>query len=104
MEKEQVKAILEIKSYVYTPTIFGTKLALDFKRKKEFLLSEANYILFAFALYSGSNDNEVIERLKKICDIYAIILRWEPKKWHKPNIYNFDSSVSRLIKWLRNLS
>jgi len=114
VEKEQVKAAFEIKSWIDQPLIFGAKrqgtrnpnshLAYGFKQMRNFLPAEAKYILFAFGLSSSSNDNEVIKRLKKICDIYAIILRWEPKKWHKPNIYNFDSSVSRLIKWLRNLS
>ena len=108
VEKEQVKAILEIKSYVYTPTIFGTKLALDFKRKKEFLPSEASYILFAFELYSGSTNYEIVEKLKEICDCYAIVLRYESKtereRGKEEKTYNFDNSVSRLIEWLRNLS
>ena len=117
VEKEQVKAIFEVKSYIYTPTIFGdlknkeigtrdpnSGLALDFKGKKEFLPLGANYILFAFELDSSSTDAEVIERLKEICNSYAIILRYEPKKEQKANIYNFDNSVSELIKWLRNLS
>jgi len=118
VEKEQVKAIFEIKAWVDEPAIFGTKhgavrdldsgLTLDFKLKKEFLPLEANYILLAFDLSSASTDGEVIERLKEICDIYAIVLRWEPKREQKkgkePYIYNFDNSVSRLIEWLRNLS
>ena len=103
-----MKAILEIKSYVYTPTIFGTKLALDFKRKKEFLPSEASYILFAFELYSGKTNYEIIEKLKEICDRYAIVLRYESKtereRGKEEKTYNFDNSVSRLIQWLRNLS
>ena len=117
VEKEQVKAILEIKSYVYTPTIFGdvknkeagtrdldSGLAYDFERRRDFLPPDGKYILFAFDLSSGSTDDEIIKRLNEICDFYAVILRWEPKKEQKPNIYNFDNSVSRLIKWLRNLS
>ena len=114
VEKEQVKAIFEIKSWIDEPAIFGTKhgagrdpntgLVLDFKRKKGFLPLEANYILFAFDLYSASTDDEIIDRLNEICDIYAIVLRWEPKQEQKPNIYNFDNSVSRLIEWLRNLA
>jgi len=122
VEREQVKAIFEIKSWIDQGTIFGRKikgtkdrnpksgLASAFKRRKDFLPAEAKYILLAFSLSSSSNDNEVVERLNKICGCrenhgsYAIILRWEPKKEQKPNIYNFDNSVSRLIKWLRNLS
>ena len=115
VEKEQVKAIFEIKSWIDQPLIFGPKskegdrnpsgkLAYGFKQRRNFLPAEAKCILFAFSLSSSSPDTEVIERLKKICDIYAIVLRWEPKREHKPNIYNFDNSVSGLIRYLRNLS
>lgn len=125
VEKEQVKAIVEIKSYIDQTDIFGRKikgtkdrnpksgLASAFKRRKDFLPAEAKHILFAFALSSSSTDAQVIERLNenkieiKICDIYTIVLRWEPKIERKRGVeshYNFDNSVSRLIKWLRNLS
>jgi len=114
VEKEQVKAIFEIKAWIDQGTIFGRKsqsgrksttgLAREFERRKCFLPAEAKYILLAFALSSSSPDAEVIERLNKICHIYAIVLRWEPKREQKSNIYNFDNSVSRLIEWLRNLS
>lgn len=114
VEKEQVKAAFEIKSWIDQPLIFGAKrqgtrnpnsrLAYGFKQMRNFLPAEARYILFAFSLSSSSPDAQVIERLKEVCDSYAIVLRWEPKREQKPNIYNFDSSVSRLIKWLRNLS
>ena len=121
-EKKQVKAIFEIKAFIDQGTIFGRKikgtkdrnpksgLVSAFKRRKDFLPAEAKYILFAFGLSSSSNDNEVVERLNKICGCkenhgsYAIILRWEPRKQQKPNTYNFDNSISRLIEWLRNLS
>jgi len=119
-EKEQVKAIFEIKAFIDQGTIFGRKikgtkdrnpksgLAREFERRRCFLPAEAKYILFAFGLSSSSNDNEVIERLKQICDSYAIIIRWMPKrkqeKGKEPYTYNFDNSVSELIKWLRNLS
>ena len=118
-EKEQVKAIVEIKSWIDTTAIFGDKsdhsrnpdsgLAYDFKRRKDFLPSGAKYILFTFGLYSASGAAEVIKRLKEICDSYAIVSRYKPKmergerkkeEWE----YNFDNSVSELIKWLRNLS
>ncbi len=115
VEKEQVKAIFEIKSWIDQPLIFGPKskegdrnpsrkLAYGFNQMRNFLSAEARYILFAFGLSSSSPGAEVIRRLNEICDIYAIILRWEPKKEQKPNIYNFDNSGSRLIEWLRNLS
>ncbi|GAI76064.1 unnamed protein product [marine sediment metagenome] len=118
VEKEQVKAILEVKSYIHTPAIFGEKsggsrdsrsgLAYAFEQRKTFLPSGARYILFAFGLYSGYSDVKVITRLKKVCHSYAVVLREEPKierqrgKEHWE--YNFDNSISRLIEWLRNLS
>jgi len=47
-------------------------------------------------------------KCKEVCHSYAIVLRWEPKiernRGKEPAVYNFDNSVSRLIKWLRNLS
>ncbi len=118
VEKEQVKAIVEVKSYIHTPTIFGEKsgssrvsesgLAYTFEQRRTFLPSGARYILFTFGLYSGYSDAEVIARLKEVCHSYAVILREEPKIERKTGkdrwVYNFDSSVSRLIEWLRNLS
>jgi len=116
VEKEQVEGIFEIKSWIDQPLIFGAKrqgirnpnsrLAYGFKQMRNFLPAEARYILFAFALSSSSSDTEIIKRLNQICDIYAIVLRWEPKveqKRGKESHYNFDNSVSRLIEWLRNL-
>jgi len=118
VEKEQVKAILEIKSWIDSPAIFGEKsgdsrnpesgLACDFKRRRDFLPSKAKYILFTFELYSALPDAEVLKRLKEICDFYAVVSREEPKierqKGKDRWVYNFDNSVSRLMKWLRNLS
>jgi len=118
VEKEQVKAIFEIKAYIDQTDIFGARsgntrnpnsgLALVFNRRKGFQPVEASYILFTFALHSGSPDAEVRKRLEEVCDSYAVVLRWEPrieqKKGKEPAIYNFDNSVSRLIEWLRNLS
>ena len=119
------EAICEIKSWIDQGTIFGRKikgtkdrnpksgLASEFKRRKDFLPAEAKHILFAFALSSSSTDAQVIERLNenkieiKTCDIYAIVLRWEPqieRKRGRESHYNFDNSISRLIEWLRNLS
>ena len=118
VEKEQVKAMVEVKSWIDTPYIFGEKsgssrdantgLAYDFGRRRDFLPSGARYILFTFELHSAYSDAEVIKRLEGLCDSYAIVVRREPKierergkeNWE----YNFDNSVSWLIKWLRNLS
>ena len=78
VEREQVKAIFEIKSWIDQGTIFGRKikgtkdrnpksgLASAFNRRKDFLPAEAKYILFAFSLSSSSNDSEVVERLNEI--------------------------------------
>ena len=118
VEKEQVKAILEVKSWIDTPNIFGAKsgksrnsssgLAYDFKRRTDFLPSGAKYILFTFELHSAYPDAQVIKRLKEICDFHAVILRREPmierERGKEPWLYNFDNSVARLIEWLRNLS
>ncbi len=117
--KEQIKAIMEIKSYKNITNLFGelksdksrdpnTYLADDFGRRRGFLPSGARYILFAFELVSGETDGKIIERLRKICDIYAIVLRYESKtereRGKEEKTYNFDNSVSELIEWLRNLS
>ena len=119
VEKEQVKAIIEVKSWIGTTKIFGERsggsrdlnsgLASDFQRRQCFLPSGARYILFAFELGTTSlSDIKVIGRLKKVCHSYAIISQPTPKseqkKGEEPYIYNFDNSVSRLIEWLRNLS
>ncbi|MBA7597798.1 hypothetical protein ES703_04805 [subsurface metagenome] len=112
VEKQQVKAIIEVKSWIDTTAIFGdlkkgvkdrdltTGLVSDFKRKKEFMPAGANYILFAFELYSGADDDKVLERLKKICDMYAVVSR----KKGQADDFDFDNSVSKLIGLLRNLS
>ena len=65
VEKEQVKAIFEIKAWIDQGTIFGRKsqggrkpgsgLARGFERRRCFLPAEARYILFAFALSSSSS-------------------------------------------------
>jgi len=114
VEKEQVKAIFEIKSWINTPAIFGEKsggsrdLAPAYTKRKPFLPSGARYILFTFELYSKSTDTEVLKRFRKICDSYAVAMREEPKierqKGKEHWVYNFDNSVSDSIEWLRNLS
>jgi len=121
VEQEQVKAIVEIKSWIDTTAIFGdlinretgnrdpyTELFKTFQKRKVFIPPNGKFILFAFNLNSGSSDAEVIERLKEVCDFYAIVTR-EKRKIDRERDketwdYNFDNSVSRLIKWLRNLS
>lgn len=118
-EKKQVKAILEIKSWIGTPDIFGDKdkqsgernslsgLFKTLKDRRPFIQPTAKYILFAFALGSDEQNDKVINRLKQISDMYAIVGR---KKighgWESDNDFdfNFDESVSGLIKYLRNLS
>ena len=114
VEKEQVKAIFEIKAWIDQPAIFGTKsrgirnlnsgLALAFEQRKRFLPADAKYILFAFSLSSSSPNAQVIRRRNKICDLYAIVLRQQTRKGGETAAYNFDNSVARLIEWLRNLS
>jgi len=72
VEKEQVKGIFEIKSWIDQPLIFGPKskevdrnpnrkLAYGFKQMRNFLSAEAKYILFAFSLSSSSADAEFIK-------------------------------------------
>ncbi len=119
VEQERVKAIVEVKSDINITNLFGelksgksrdpnTYLADDFGRRRGFLPSGARYILFAFELKVDLTDTKVIERLREVCESYAIVLRHKPKiEWEtgKENWeYNFDNSVSELIRWLRNLS
>ena len=118
VEKEQVKAIFEIKAWIAQTDIFGTRsgstrnpnsgLALAFNQRKDFRPAEASYILFTFELHSSSTDAEVLRRLKEVSDSYAIVIRREPKierqRGKEPWDYNFDNSISKLIEWLRNLS
>lgn len=118
VQKEQVKAVFEIKTFIAHTAIFGRKtpsgrknpdtgLAREFRQRKDFLPEGAKYILFAFELRSGSEDSEILERMKAICDCYGILIRRASKtakKAGKESQYNFDKSVSKLIKWLRDLS
>lgn len=117
VEKQQVKAIFEIKSVIYQNNIFGSKskgirnpntgLISAFKERKSFLPVSGKYVLFAFELHSGSSDKEVSKRLKEICDMYAIVIRREPeieRRAGKENREaNFNGSIGKLIEWLRNL-
>ena len=118
VEKEQVKAIFEIKSTITQSDIFGSRskgvrnpntgLAYEFNQRKDFLHAEGRYVLFAFELHSGSRDLEVRERLRKICDSYGIVIRREPRiernAGKEGRVTNFDGSIGGLIEWLRNLS
>jgi hypothetical protein len=117
-EKQQVKAIFEIKTWIDQKGVFGsigkggrnpdTGLISSFRRGKHFLPAEGKYVLFTFELHSASPDKEVLERLKYICDFYAVIIRRKPmieRKAGKENrVLNFDESVGRLMEWLRNLT
>ena len=117
VETEQVKAIIEVKSYVNITTLFGvisegsrdpnTGLADDFIRRRDFLSPEARYVLFAFELGMEVTETKILERLNDVCDSYAIILRYKPKAERERGkedwSYNFNNSVSELIEWLRNL-
>ena len=112
VEKEQVKAIVEVKSWIDTTALFGDKvevgserdkntgLAYQFNQRRDFLPEEARYILFTFGLYSGRDDDDVYKRLKEICNMYAIVSRIRGQA----DNFNFKDSVSKLIKWLRELS
>ena len=115
IEKEQVKGIMEIKSWIGKNDIFGKKdksyptgrnpntgLITGYLKRKEFLKAAMPYILFVFELYSDSPRSEVIDRLHHICDMYVVIRRKVPRK--EAYNYNFDRSISKLINWLRNLS
>jgi hypothetical protein len=117
VEKEQVRAIVEIKSWLSTDVIFGQKagssrnpntgLAIRFAERKAFLPAEAKYILFTFDLHSGATNAEVIGRLDQICDFYGVVRRKQPRSKGKEDkedwTINFEHSISRLLKWLRNL-
>lgn len=117
-EKKQVEAILEIKSWI-TPDIFGTKnkasgdrdlksgLSSIYKDRRRFIQPSAKYILFVFALGSDEQDDKVIDRLKEISDMYAIVGRKKIRQGWKSDTnfrFDFDESISGLIKYLRNLS
>ena len=120
VEKNQVKAIVEVKSLIATTDIFGEKdkgsgkrepktgLFKAFEERRKFLDEPtAKYILFAFELEAKKQNIEIIDRLKQISNMYAIVSRKEMgKPWESMDSYDFDfdNSVSELIKWLRNLS
>ncbi len=118
VEKNQVRAIFEIKSFVDQQDIFGAKsvgirnpdtgLVSAFRARKAFLPAEGRYVLFTFELWSSSPDNEVIDRLRQICDLYAVVIRREPsierKAGKDARVTNFDGSIGKLIEWLRSLT
>ena len=125
VEKQQVKALVETKSFIDKPSIFGVKatkkskvvvagrdretgLAVIYKKRKPFLPEKAPYILFTFDISCDALDNDIINRLKQISDMYVVVGRSISRKQRRhgeeeDTKYNFDHSVSRLIKWLRNL-
>lgn len=112
VEKQQTKAIFEVKTWINQTAIFGPRgsgsgLAQGLAARKPFLPTDGRLCLFAFTLWSNSSDEAIVKRLGKICDCYAIVTRMLPSSKQKldqpPGVSDFDSSVSRLIHWLRNL-
>lgn len=125
VESKDAKGVLEVKGWIAENDLFGriatskessiavkgrnpqTGLFEHFSKVKKFLLPEIPYVLFTFSLSSASSDIEVINRLKQISDMHAIISRVVPRHQRKivqeDTIYNFNESLSELIKWLRNL-
>lgn len=107
VEKEQVKGIFEIKGQLNRGDIFGSSLSRYYDKRKDFLPSEARYILFAFELRCSESDNEVHNKLGELCDYYAVVIRREPlierKQGKQPRVVNFNNSISALIEWLRSL-
>ena len=118
-EQKQVEAILEIKSWIGTADIFGdmnkktgnrdpnSRLFSKFKDRRDFIRPTAKYILFVFVLGSNEQDYKVINRLEHICNIYAIVGRkMIGYTWKGDYDFNFDfdGSISELIKYLRGLS
>ena len=119
VEQKQVEAIVEIKSWIGSADVFGgmnkksgyrnpnSRLSSKFKDRRDFIQPPAKYILFVFALGSNEPDAKVINRLEHICDMYAIVGR--KKKGHAwksdANFeFNFNESISGLIRYLRGLS
>jgi len=118
-EPKQVEAILEIKSWIGTADIFGdmnkksgnrdlnSQLSSKFRDRRDFIQPAAKYILFAFALGSNEQNDKVINRLECICNMYAIVARKRVgHSWKSDDDFefNFNESVSGLIKYLRDLS
>ena len=118
-EQKQVEAILEIKSWIGTADIFGdmnkrsgnrnpnSRLFSKFRDRKDFIQPTAKYILFTFALGSNEQNDKVINRLKEISDMYAIVGRKMIGHTWRGDYdfdFDFDDSISELIKYLRNLN
>ena len=118
-EQKQVEAILEIKSWIGKADIFGevdkksgyrdinSRLLNKFEERRGFIQPTAKYILFAFALGANEQDYAVINRLERICNVYAIVARKKvghPWRSDADFEFNFNDSVSGLIKYLRGLS
>jgi len=103
----------------FLPAGFGLKSGLVFDAENKKTSPQCDAIIYKGVPLLEFTDVVVVEkeqvkaivvrkRLKEACDSYAVIVRWEPKieqkRGKEPAFYNFDSSVSRLIEWLRNLS
>ena len=108
IEQEQVEAILEIKSWIGTNDIFEDEELLKASEDRgRFIQATAKYILFAFALESSRQDDEVDNRLGQISKMYVIVGKKKIGESWKSDAdleFNFKESVSGLIKYLRNLS
>jgi len=108
VEQEQVEAILEIKSWIGTNDIFEDEELLKASEdRRRFIQATAKYILFAFALESSRQDDEVDNRLRQISNMYVIVGKKKIGESWKSDAnleFNFKESVSGLIKYLRNLS
>jgi len=118
-EQKQVEAILEIKSWIGTADIFGdinkksgnrdlnSRLSSNFAGRRAYIKPTAKYILFSFVLGTNEKDSKVMERLEHICNMYAIVARrkagysWKSDSGFE---FNFNQSISHLIKYLRGLS
>ena len=108
VEQEQVGAIFEVKSWIGTTNIFeDEELFKASEDRRRFIQPTAKYILFAFALESNRQDDEVDNRLRQISNMYVIVGKKKiGQSWESDADleFNFKESVSRLIEWLRNLS
>ena len=110
VEKDQVKAVFEIKSWIAKNDIFGQKkkgntrnaatgLYDCYIQRKKFLPPSSPYILFTFDVSCKEKDHILVKRLKQISDMHAIVARENGRE----TVYDFDDSISRLIDWLRRL-
>jgi hypothetical protein len=117
VEKDQVRGIIEIKSYVAQNQLFGTRnegvrnagtgLISSYRSMKPFLPTGAKYVLFTFELLSSADNDQLLARLSQICDDFAAVLRPQRRRKGAEELErgnpNFDNSIGRMIHWLRTL-